>query len=213
MGWRVLFLFAAVASVASVAAQSASSTGACRRIVVTGKLSPGDRFERTIGGGLIFRLDPEALGPDGKVNGWRITLGPRGNSDDYIYPVNPPLRFNGVQTLGASYGDDTKTSLGHPHEMRFLLDAADYKRIWPLLTNALWPYSAPHPDEALSEYVAALSGLSTGLLNVTVISYDADPDKGSIRRIGFRAAFSAPASFNFEPTLKPQPAECPPPPE
>src|SRR6266851_1874319 len=119
---------------------------ACHSITLTGELQSGDRFEKVIGGELVFRLEPERLGRDGELHGWRISLAPLHEPDrDYIYPVNPPLRFNGLQILGPSYGDDTKTSLAHPQEMRFLLDRADYDRIWPLLTNLLWPYSAPIP--------------------------------------------------------------------
>lgn len=209
MDWRTFFLFAAVAS---AAAQSAPST-VCRQIVVTGQLASGEALEKRIGGGLVFRIAPEKPDRDGKANGWEITLGPSGTDDDYIYPVTPPLRFNGVQTLGPSYGDDAKASLGHTHEMRFVLDSADYKRIWPLLTNALWPYSAPDPDKAGFEYLAALRHLSTGLLRLSVTSYDKDADTELIRRIEFRAEFSAPASFHFEPNLKPQQAECPSPAE
>jgi len=117
--------------------------------MLPGELQAGGHFEKVIGGDLVFRLEPEILGPHGDLHGWQISLAPSHESDrDYIFPVNPPLRFNGLQTLGPGYGDDTKTSLAHPHEMFFLLDRADYDRIWPLLTNALWPYSAPEPDKA-----------------------------------------------------------------
>ena len=128
---------------------------------------------------------------------------------DFIYPVNPHMRFNGLQILGPSYGDDTKASLAHPHEMRFLLDRADYDRISPLLTNALWPYSAPHPDQADDEYIGALKTLVTGQLKLTVPAYDADPVNGSIRRINFQAEFTTPGSFELDLALKPKPAVCP----
>ena len=76
---------------------------------MTGELSAGDPFEKVIGSGLVFRLDPEKFGPKGDVNGWDITLLPLGRrNDDYIYPVNPPLRFNALQLLGPAYGEDTK---------------------------------------------------------------------------------------------------------
>jgi hypothetical protein len=82
---------------------------ACHSITLTGELQSGDRFEKVIGGELVFRLEPERLGRDGELHGWRIGLAPLHEPDrDYIYPVNPPLRFNGLQILGPSYGDDTK---------------------------------------------------------------------------------------------------------
>jgi hypothetical protein len=180
---------------------------ACHSITLTGEQQSGDRFEKVIGGELVFRLEPERLGRDGELHGWRISLAPLHEPDrDYIYPVNPPLRFNGLQILGPSYGDDTKTSLAHPHEMRFMLDRADYDRISPLLTNALWPYSAPHPDD---EYVGALETLVMGQLKFTVRAYDADPVNGSIRRIDFQAEFTTPENFGLDQALKPKPAVCP----
>jgi hypothetical protein len=182
----------------------------CHSILLTGELQSGNHFEKAIGGELVFRLDPEGLGPEGEVHGWRVSLVSSHEPDhDYVYPVNPPLRFNGLQILGPSYGDDTKTSLAHPHEMRFLLDRADYDRISPLLTNALWPYSAPRPDKAEDEYVSALKTLAVGQLKFTVRAYDADPASGSIRRIEFQGEFITPGNFEFDPALKPKPAACP----
>src|SRR5260370_198380 len=101
--------------------------GGCDSITLTGELQAGDHFEKVIGGELVFRLEPDRLGPDGKLHGWGISLAPLHEPDrDYIYPVNPPLRFNGLQILGPSYADDPKTSLAHPHEIRFLLHRAAY---------------------------------------------------------------------------------------
>jgi hypothetical protein len=178
--------------------------------MLTGELQAGDHFEKVIGGDLVFRLEPERLGPHGDLHGWQISLAPLHEPDrDYIYPVNPPLSFNGLQTLGPSYGDDTKTSLANPHEMRFLLDRGDYDRIWALLTNALWPYSAPNPDKADDEYLSALQTLVTGQMKFAVPAYDANPVNGSIRRINFQAEFTTPANFELDQALKPKPAACP----
>jgi hypothetical protein len=195
--------------VVSIAGRSQASLS-CHLIVLAGELQSGNHFEKAIGGNLVFRLEPELLGPKGEIHGWRISLvSSRAPEHDYIYPVNPPLRFNGLQMLGPSYGDDTKTSLVHPHEMRFLLDRAGYNRISPLLTNALWPYSAPHPDRADDEYISALKALNLGQLKFTVRDYDADAVSGSIRKIDFQAQFTAPDNFEFDPALKPRPAACP----
>jgi len=182
----------------------------CHSIMLTGQLQAGAHFEKVISGDLVFKLEPETLGPHGELHGWQVSLAPSREPDrDYIYPVNPPLRFNGLQTLGPSYGDDTKTSLAHPHEMFFLLDRADYDRLWPLLTNALWPYSAPKPDKAADQYISALKTFIVGQLKLTVPAYDADPVNGSIRRINFQAEFTTPRNVELDPALKPQRAECP----
>ncbi len=93
--------------------------------------------------------------------------------------------------------------------MRFLLSRADYDRLSPLLLSALRPYSAPRLDQAGDEYVAALKTLTTGSLDLTVLSYDEDPATSSLRRMKFRAEFTAPRDFGFAPELKPKPATCP----
>ena len=202
--------------VLSSAAQSGTTgtTISCRSILLSGELTAGDHFEKAIGSGLVFRLDPEKFGPEGKIDGWTIAISPVGaRNDDYIYPVNPPLRFNALQLLGPAYSEDTKSSLEHVHQMRFLISSADFDRIRPLLTNALWPYSAPHPDKADDEYVTALGKVVTGELKFVVQRYDAEPETGSIRHIKFQAEFAAPDSFAFDPALSTKTAACPAAPE
>lgn len=93
--------------------------------------------------------------------------------------------------------------------MYFLLDRADYDSIWPFLTNALWPYTAPHPGKAGDEYVRKLEALVRGELKFNVHSYDADSVTGSIRRLKFEAIFTTPDRFVLDPLLKPTPAACP----
>lgn len=92
--------------------------------------------------------------------------------------------------------------------MSFLLNAADYDRLWPLVTDALWPYNASDPDKAAGKYFDALRAVPKGDLTVTVTAYDADPKADSIRSLKFRAKFTAPATFVFDPGLKPEPSQC-----
>ena len=136
---------------------------ACRSFAFTGELAAKRSFERVIGNGLYFQLKPTGLGAKGQLDGWEIYIvRPEAAEQDFIYPVNLPLRFNGVQILGASYNDDAKASLGHPHEMWFLLNKADYDRLSPVVEHALWPYSAPHPDKVGDEFFAALKTVLPG---------------------------------------------------
>jgi hypothetical protein len=92
--------------------------------------------------------------------------------------------------------------------MRFLLQRKDYERIQPLLTAALWPYSAPHPDTAGTEYLDGLKHLPTGTADLQVLSYDLSPGMDSIRRLTFQVVFTAPSDFKFEPDLQPKPSSC-----
>ena len=183
---------------------------ACQSVQLTAKLQAGEKFARNIGNGLAFQLEPTRLGPKGDIDGWEISIVDADPAHtDYIYPVNPPLRFNGLQILGASYDDDTKTSLSHAHEMWFLLNKADHDRISPALEHALWPYSAPNPDSTIEEYSAVLNGLTLGRLKVKPVSYDIDAETGAIRRIDLRIELIAPMAFAFNSELKPKSASCP----
>ncbi len=48
----------------------------CHSIILTDELSSGNRFEKALGGNLVFRVDPERLGSKREVDGSRITLVP-----------------------------------------------------------------------------------------------------------------------------------------
>jgi hypothetical protein len=204
-----LFVSLVFLSVTGRSVSQSPTPSTCLSTVVAGELTSGNHFEKTIGGGLVFRLNPEQHGSSGELSGWSIALVPLQGHDDFIYPVNPPLRFNGETILGPSYGDDTKASLGHPHVLFFLLSPGDYDKIAPLMTNALWPYSAPRREKAADEYESALRSLTKGQLELTVQAYDADPASGSIRRLKFLAEFIAPAGFRFNPSLKARHVACP----
>jgi hypothetical protein len=183
----------------SVGLAEPPGTDSCHSIIVMGELSAGELFEKPINKNFILKFNPQRMGPNGDVNAWGVALVQAdGRNRDYIYPVNPPLRFNPLQIIGPAYGEDTKTSLRYPHRMRFLLSKADYDRLWPLVENALWPYNAPDPDKAANQYVKALKSLSTGELNLKILHYQADRATGSIRHISFRAEINVPKSFGFD---------------
>jgi hypothetical protein len=93
--------------------------------------------------------------------------------------------------------------------MRFLLNQADYDRISPLVTNALWPYRALHPDLAADEYVTALKTINTGWLKLSVLSYKPDSTTGEVTNIKFGVQIKVPRDFVLAPGLKPEPTACP----
>jgi hypothetical protein len=172
---------------------SAWSADQCNSVSISAKLTADQTFEQEIGGDLVFRIRPEKLGPEGDLHGWIVTLfRKRSPQQDYIYPVNPPIRFNGLQTLGSVFGESSKSSLESAHRMRFLFQQNDYERIQPYLTAALWPYSAPHPDTVGAEYLSALQHLRMGVADLRVLSYELIPGTESIRQMKFQAVFTAP---------------------
>ena len=154
-------------------------------------------------------MRPTGLGAKGQLDGWEIYILRSDDLEhDYIYPVNIPLRFNGVQILGASYNDDAKASLERPHEMWFLVTKADYDRMSPVLEHALWPYMSPHPDKVADEFFGVLKTVETGWLKFNVLHYDLTPDTDSIKKIAFEAEFTVPKSFKLASGLNSLPTVC-----
>jgi hypothetical protein len=175
----------------------AQTSSACQSISFKVALNAVEDFERELGGGLLFRVR------SGKEAGWFLDVVPaEANTQDYIYPVNLPLRFNGNQTLGPGYGETVKSSLAHPHEMRFLLNRSDYNRVFGLIGNVL-----SDPDKALSDYTNAVDEARKGSLKVTISSYRTDP-KGALTRIKLRVEITTPMDFQFAPHLNPFPGPC-----
>jgi hypothetical protein len=175
-----------------------SHTPSCHSVTFNGQLSAGEIMEKAIGRDLVFLRAPDHLGPKGELNGWSMTVATaKAPQDDYIYPASPPLRFNPVQTFGPSYGQSTKASLTYAHEVRFLLNRTDYDCLCPLLTRALWAHNSLKSDEAGNDYVKALNSLRTGALTVTVLSYELETDKDSIRHMNShrRASFPSPENL------------------
>jgi hypothetical protein len=204
------YLLIVAISCGSILAWAQNKNSGCHSFEVTSELAAEKSFERAIGNGLRFQITPDKLDANGKFNGWDILIvHPNAPDQEYIYPVNPPLRFNGLQILGPSYGDDAKVSLGHPHEMWFLLNKADYDQLWPAVEHVLWPYNAPHPDQVADEYSQALSKVATGRLKLSVPSYGLNPGSDSIQRMQFQAEFIVPDGFPVASDLKIKDAACP----
>jgi hypothetical protein len=200
---RLLAASVLVCLIATIDVQAQSSP-ACQSVSFKVHLNAGDSFEQELGGGLLFRVRSQ------KEPGWFLDIVPaEANTQDYIYPVNLPLRFNGDQTLGAGYGETVKSSLAHPHEMRFLLNRSDYERIFGMIGNVLWSYRTPDPDEALSEYTNAIDNARKGWLRVVVSSYKTDRNTGALTRIKLRVGVTTPHDFQFAPHLNPLFWPCP----
>ncbi len=181
-------------------AQRTSNQQQCESVEITASLGEGQAFQQSIGF-LTLKLRPL------KFSGWDFAL-VDSKGDDFIYPVNPPLRFNGSQTLGRGYGDSARTSLGHGRELRFLLNRADYTAVESLMKDALWPADSGDPDHAADRYFAAIDKLVTGLLQLTVTRSEISPED-EIHSAQFTIELTAPVSFEFDNKLMPRRAACP----
>jgi hypothetical protein len=156
-----------------------------------GTVKGGDSFQQPLGNGLILHLDPLK-----DKWGWEIVVSPQESTrDDWAYPVNPPLRFGNSQYMGTGYGESVKQKLSYPHEIRFLLTNADYSRMSKLVRNALWPYESPPPENAATEYLAALKSVATGIVILTPIDYDRGGPPETVEWMKFKAVFIVPRGF------------------
>ncbi len=201
IGFIATVLGSAVLSIlAWTPSQDRSTQTHCIAVAISFSLKTGDSFQKPIGD-LTFEMQPL------KSAGWMFSL-KDAKGRDFIYPVNPALRFNGSQTLGAGYGDTAKQSLSHGRELRFLLNESDYDAFEPYVDHALWPYNAPDPYHAADEYLDALEKLRTGLLRLTILRANVARDD-AVRSAEFKAEFIASTRFQFDPSLAPHPMICP----
>jgi len=181
-------------------AQDRGTQPECRAIAISVSLKSGERFQQRINH-LTFKVKPL------KSTGWMFSLEDAGGRD-FIYPVNPPLRFNRLQTLGAGYGDTTKRSLSYGRELHFLLNESDYDAFEPYLRHALWPYYAPDPDRATEQYLGELDRLRTGLLRLKIVRSDVT-ESDEVRSAQLKVEFIAPVAFPYPSAFSPHPVACP----
>ncbi len=174
----------------------------CSAVALTVSLTADEEFQRRINDNLTFKMLPLQ-----EQSGWDFRLEDTAGHD-FIYPVNPPLRFNASQTLGRGYGESAKQSLNLDRELRFLLRRSDYDRFMPFVNNALWPYNAPNPERTADEYLAALTKQRTGVLRLKILHAEVGPDD-KVRSAKFQVELIAAAEFHFDPSLKPHKAACP----
>src|SRR5882762_9419981 len=92
---RITLLGSAVFSVfaGTLLSQDKSTQPQCTSVAIPFALKAGENLRQPING-LTFQLQPTSS------TGWTFSLNDT-KDRDFIYPVNPPLRFNGCQTLGA----------------------------------------------------------------------------------------------------------------
>jgi hypothetical protein len=176
----------------------------CMSVSIEFSLKAGEGFQQEIGN-LMFDVRPDAA-PD-RPNGWTFSIYGKGG-DDFIAPVNIPLRFNPSQILGPGYGLSARESLQTPRELPFLLSDSDYELVVPLWRDALWPYSAPDPDHAADKYTSTIAKLPLGLLKLKPLKVDISPDD-LIHSANFEASLIIPFGSRLDPSLKQHPFPCP----
>jgi hypothetical protein len=199
-GGLLITLLGSTVFTVTASSQDKSTQPQCTGAAVSFSLKAGDSFQQRIND-LTFKVKPV------ESTGWFFSL-EDAKGHDFLYPVNPPLRLNGSQTLGAGYGATAKQSLAYGRELRFVLSEADYAALWPYVEHALWPYSAPDPEKAADQYLSELDKLRTGLVSLAIIRSDVS-ENDQVRSAEFHAEFIAQTTFEFVPSLSPHAVVCP----
>jgi hypothetical protein len=89
----------------------------------------------------------------------------------------------------------------------FLLSGSEYDVFWPYVEHALWPDTAPDPDDAADQYLSELDKLRTGLPRLTVVRSDVS-ENDEVRFAEFRMEFIAPTTYQFVPSLPSHAVAC-----
>lgn len=93
-----------------------------RRVSFTGVVNLGDGFSRTLPNGLVFEVKPGSCG-------WMINIHEPGtDSEDYVWPENPPIRQKNALFLDDSYDGNWESPLKNMHRIFFAKNRAQAKR-------------------------------------------------------------------------------------
>lgn len=116
----------------SQSGSSSSQSGECVRVASNGRLARGATFVSPLPLGLELRIKPGLVVSAANVccyaDGWDITVGPAGRSDDYLWMVSPPYQTAPHRKIGAGYGLSNEESVQIEREFRFVLRQPDYER-------------------------------------------------------------------------------------
>ena len=182
---------------------NAAVTG-CRNASFDARVDGAATFQRELGENLSFHLIRL-----GEREGWTIEVRPLGKTDDYAYPLNPPLRMGNSQWLGTGYSDTAEQRLSYEHVVYFVLNAADYDKIMKLVQEALWPYNAPNPDKAGELYLSALATLPAGSLIVKPVKYETENEGKKVKWMEFSVQVITPSAFHLAKDLSSTEIACP----
>ena len=179
----------------------------CRQAKFNGRVEGGDTFNQPLGSDLEFEIWPL------RNEGGEIKVEPHGFAKDWAYVVTPPWRLGNAQWMGNGYGETVRYQLSYLHEIRFVLTAADYERMFTLVRDGLWPYNAKDPEHVGDAYLDALGRVPTGLVAIKPTGYDKLGASDQARWMEFEATVTVPKTFAASNELKWAKAPCPPPPK
>jgi hypothetical protein len=178
----------------------AAVTSTCHESSFEGRVNGGEEYSHELGGGLKIRLLPSK-----KNWGWMIEIQPLDGTDDYAYPVNPPLRSGNSQWLSTGYGETVEQQLKYEHEVFFVLNRAERERALKLADAAI---SSSDP-EAAGRFLSILPTLRSAVLRVKPINYETADEGERVKWMQFGVTVTTPANFRPAPGLNPKDIACP----
>jgi hypothetical protein len=179
---------------------SPASPGVESVLEFSGEISRGQRFEKVVAPGMLFRLEPYA----GNDSGWDIRLAPDTEpspaSVDCIGAVSIPS--HGSNDLSIELSEEQTAQgvmLRNPHEFDFVPNPSDCKRAWDLNNSIAYRYN--QTDQERRELDGKLSEIPNGHGQLKVLDFrlspQAEPDKpGAIDWIKFEVDLKFPQPDN-----------------
>jgi len=202
----LIFFHAVISSALAFGQTAPSATGersvsACRELSFDGRINGDEEYSRELGNKLWVRFAPMK-----DKWGWIVSVGPADSTDDYAWPVNPPLRGDNSQYLGTGYGDDVAYRLKNEHRIFFVFDRANYDQAVKLVNDEAF---SKDPDGA-SRYFTALRTIPAGILYLKPIRFEVVNEGKSVNWMEYSITVIVPASFQPATRLNPKERPCPP---
>jgi hypothetical protein len=184
----------------AVTAEGSVLAIACRELSFTARINGNEEYSRELGDKLWVRFAPTK-----DKWGWIVTVGPADSTDDYAWPVNPPLRGDNSQYLSTGYGDTVEYRLGFEHRIFFVFDRAHYDQAVKLVNDEAFSKDA----YGASRYLAALPTIPAGILYLKPIRFEVVNDGKSVNWMEYSLTVIVPVSFEPAAGLNAKERPCP----
>jgi hypothetical protein len=159
-------------------------------IVFGGEVELGQKFEREIGHGLIFRLAP---GYDVPESGWRIEISPKvqpgGNPLEFAWVATPPYHFANPLYLDTSYGTTAEAAVAmSPRAFHFVLSMEDFRAAADAVDLAIYSNNASEAEQERINRAAGKVEVGAGevhILKSRLIAPEGEDTLGKIAWLKF----------------------------
>jgi hypothetical protein len=158
----------------------------------SGEVVRGQEFRKSLGSGLVFRLEPND-------SGWAITVIPERAADpqcrDYVWVVTPPYRSSNARIINTDYGVKATEALKwSPRDFAFVTNCEDFKLEGDRVDRVLWPANYSEDEVRKAKEKLGTSSLGKGSLKIQDSTIASDGKLGRIERIRFKVEITLPKS-------------------